>query len=159
MGLFLWVDPGVRKCGYALIDKDLRIVDAGIILQDKKNVTREDNIERMGKLFSFFSDLFAQHDIASVSVEKIYFTHRNQANAEFVYGMRGAILSLVYAKNIALLEYTPLELKRAITGKGSAAKQLMQTMIQRLFSLHNMPDYDDAADALWLAYLAVRQSW
>lgn len=53
--MILGIDPGVRKLGYALIDKDLKIVDSGILLQHQKAPTRYDQFERMSQIYDFFS--------------------------------------------------------------------------------------------------------
>lgn len=154
--MFLWIDPWVRKLGYALIQDDLTIVDAGILLQDKKNVTRQDQFNRMNQIVEFFDLLLDKHgsSITWAGIEQVFFTKFNQNNAEFVYGIRGALIVLLNKYNIAIKEYTPIELKKRITGNGKAQKALVQNMVMKLFRLENLPEYDDAADALGLAYLA-----
>jgi len=84
----LGIDPGVRKLGYALIDKDLSIKDAGILLQDQKAPTRKDQFTRVKEIYNFFEKLVKKHKIDVVSIEKLFFTRFNQSNAEFVYGIR-----------------------------------------------------------------------
>ncbi|MEI7478513.1 MAG: crossover junction endodeoxyribonuclease RuvC [bacterium] len=56
-----------------------------------------------------------------------------------------------------MLEYAPVELKKAITGNGKAGKMLVQQTIMKLMKLQNLPAYNDAADALGLAYLSWKQ--
>lgn len=154
---FLWIDPWVRKLGYALIDDKKNIIDAWIILIDWKSPTREDNFTRIKKIYEFFEDFLKNHDIKSVWIEKLFFTSFNQANAEFVYGIRWALVMLFMKKNIKIHEYTPKELKKSITGNGSAEKIFMQQFITRLFGLQDLPEYHDSADALGLAYLVSRK--
>lgn len=84
----LAVDPGVRKLGYALISSDMKILDAGIILQDKKSPTRDDQFMRMQNIYEFFVKMSTQIDIDVFVIEKLFFTEMNQSNAEFVYGVR-----------------------------------------------------------------------
>ena len=55
---YLWIDPWVRKLGYALIDDDLKIIDAGILLQDKKSPTREDQFNRANQILEFLPSIF-----------------------------------------------------------------------------------------------------
>jgi len=62
---------------------------------------------------------------------------------------------LFFQHNIPLYEYTPNELKKRVTGNGKANKLLVQKMIQKIYSLEEMPQYDDAADALGLARIIV----
>jgi len=152
--MFLWIDPWVRKLGYALIDDDLNIIDAGILLQNKKSPTREDQFQRANQIIDFFEDLLKKYLIERVAIEKLFFTNYNQSNAEFVYAMRWALMMMFLRKKIRVLEYTPIELKKFITWNGKADKMLVQKTIMRFYKLQDVPEYNDAADALWFAYLA-----
>lgn len=152
--MFLWIDPWVRKLGYALIDDDLNIIDAGILLQDKKSPTREDQFQRANQIIDFFENLLEKYLIEKVAIEKLFFTAYNQSNAEFVYAIRWALVMMFLRKNIKVLEYTPIELKKFITWNGKADKMLVQKTIRRFYKLQDIPEYNDAADALWFAYLA-----
>lgn len=154
--MILGIDPGVRKLGYALIDKDLKIVDSGILLQHQKAPTRYDQFERMRQIYDFFLTMFEQYPIEKVAMEKLFFTKFNQNNAEFVFGIRWVLLMLAVKRWVEIQEFTPIELKKFITGTGKAEKLLVQKTIMKLFRLQEMPEYNDAADALGLAYLANR---
>ncbi len=152
--MYLGIDPGVRKLWYALIDDNLNIIDAWILLQDKKSPTREDQFQRANQIFDFFTDMLDKYNIEKVAIEKLFFTDYNQSNAEFVYAIRWALMMLFLKKDIKVLEYTPIELKRFITWNGKADKMLVQKTIRRFYKLQDIPEYNDAADALWFAYLA-----
>jgi len=152
--MFLWIDPWVRKLWYALIDDNLQIIDAGILLQKQPSPTREDQFERVNQIFSFFENLLEKYTIESAAVEKLFFTPYNQSNAEFVYAIRGALMMLLLRKKIPTYEYTPIELKKFITWNGKADKMLVQRTIMRFYHLQDLPKYNDAADALGFAYLA-----
>lgn len=151
--MILWIDPGIRKLGYALITKDLTIVDAGILLLDQDSPSRDDQFHRMTKIYDFFEKFIQEHQIDTVCIEKLFFTKYNQSNAEFVYSIRGALCMLFVKHNIQIREYTPLEVKKRITGHGKAEKIMVQQFIMKIFWLSNLPAYADSADALWLAYL------
>jgi len=137
-----------------LITDDLKIIDAGILLQEKKSPTRQDQFERVVQMYDFFEKLIIEYQITCVSMEKLFFTSYNQNNAEFVYAIRGALMMLFLKNNITVQEYTPIELKKYITGNGKADKMLVQKTIMRFFKLVDVPEFNDAADALGLAYLA-----
>ena len=156
--MILWIDPGVRKLWYALIDDDMNIRDAGILLQKKVSPTREDQYERMLQIAGFFTELFEKYQVHIVSMEKLFFTKYNQNNAEFVFGIRAILLTMAMKKKIQIREFTPIELKKYITWNGRADKLLVQKMIMKLFRLQELPEYNDAADALGLAYLAIKTS-
>ena len=151
---YLGIDPWVRKLGYALVDDNLKIIDAGILLQDKKSPTREDQFQRANQILDFFEKLLKKYDIKKVAMEKLFFTDYNQSNAEFVYAIRWALMMLFLRKNISVLELTPIELKKFITWNGKAEKILVQKTIRRFYKLQDIPEYNDAADALGFAYLA-----
>lgn len=151
--MILGIDPGIRKLWYALIQKDASIVDAWILILEAKNPSRDDQYTRMKDIHDFFKNILEQYPIQTICMEKYYFTQYNQSNAEFVYGVRGIIMLLAKQHNCIIREYTPIQIKKAITGTGKAGKLLMQKMIMKLFKLQELPKYHDAADALWLARL------
>lgn len=151
---YLWIDPWVRKLWYALIDENLKIIDAWILLQSQKSPTREDQFNRANQILDFFEKLLKKYQIEKIAMEKLFFTDYNQNNAEFVYAIRWALMMLFLRKNIPVLELTPIELKKFITWNGKADKMLVQKTIMRFYKLQDIPEYNDAADALWFAYLA-----
>lgn len=151
--MILGIDPGIRKLWYALIEKDAHIVDAWILVLEAKNPSRDDQYSRMKDIHDFFKELLEKYDINTISMEKYYFTQYNQSNAEFVYGVRGIVMLLAKQYDCRILEYTPIQIKKAITWTGKAGKMLMQKMIMKLFKLQELPKYHDAADALGLAWL------
>ena len=156
--VILAIDPWVRKLGYALVNTGMEILDAGILLQDKKSPTRVDQFERMQKIYDFFSRMLTEVDIDMVVIEKLFFTDMNQSNAEFVFGIRGMLIALMLTAWVELKEYTPVELKKYITGNGKADKLFVQKMIMKIYKLESLPQYNDAADALGLAYIGVKTS-
>lgn len=151
--MILWIDPGVRKLWYALIESDLNIVDSGILLLDQKSPSRDDQFNRIVEIYDFFEDLIKKYKVKIMSIEKLFFTKFNQSNAEFVYGIRWALIMLCLKNWINIKEYTPIQLKKTITGNGKADKKIVQNFIMKLYWLKNIPKYHDAADALGLAYI------
>lgn len=155
--MYLGIDPGIRKLGYGLIDTDQQIVDAGVLLLDQKAPTRIDQFARMHEIYEFFVEMIDQYPVEAVGIEKLFFTKYNQSNAEFVYGIRGALGMLFRRHTIPIYEWTPIQLKKNITGNGKAGKEAMQKMIMKLFQLDQQPKRHDTADALGLARLARRK--
>lgn len=154
--MILWVDPGIRKLWYAVVDFGswTDILDWGILLLDQKNPSRDDQFERMSKIYNFFEKLIKKYKISTLSIEKLFFTKFNQSNAEFVYGIRWIIIMLCIRQNIKIKEFTPIQLKKFITWNAKADKILVQKCIMKFFNLANLPQYNDTADALALAYIA-----
>ncbi len=89
-------------------------------------------------------------------MEKLFFTKFNQNNAEFVYGIRAILIALCLKHKIEIKEYTPIEVKKCITGNSKAEKKLVQQCIMKIYNLKDFPEFNDAADALALAYIASR---
>ena len=154
--MYLGIDPGIRKLWYALVDTDLQIIDAGILLQDQKAPTRMDQFARMHEIYEFFIKMIDTYPITKVGMEKLFFTKYNQSNAEFVYGIRWALGMLFRKFTIPLHEYTPNQLKQYVTWNGKASKESMQKTIQKIYHLDEMPEYHDTADALGLAWIVSR---
>jgi len=152
--VILGIDPGVRKLWYALITADLKIVDSGILLSEIKSPTRMDQFTRMREIEDYFTKLLKKNKIQTMCMEKLFFTKFNQNNAEFVFGIRAILIILCLKHNIKIKEFTPIELKKFITGNGKAEKKLVQNCIMKLYNLKDFPEFNDAADALALAYIA-----
>lgn len=157
--MILGIDPWIRKLWYALIDQDLTIVDAGILLQHSVAPTRLDYFTKMREIQLYFAAMMDEHAITAIGMEKLYFTSSNQSNAEFVYAARAMIRLLALERNIPVYERTPNEIKKFITGNGKADKKLVEQFVMKLFRLSNAPQYHDTSDALGIAYLAKNKLW
>jgi crossover junction endodeoxyribonuclease RuvC len=151
--MILGIDPGIRKLWYAIISSDAQIHDAGILVFTDTPTDRAGQYKRMTEIKNYFKDLLESYPIKKVCMEKYFFTQYNQANAEFVYGARGILLSLALEKDCDIREFTPQEIKKRVTGNAKAGKMLVQKMVMKLYKLQDIPKYHDAADALGLAWL------
>ncbi len=152
--MFLGIDPGIRKLWYGVIDGDGQVVTSGILLSDEKSPTRNDQFARMVEIYQFFDQLIMDYPIQAVGIEKLFFTTRNQSNAEFVYGVRGIVGMMFRSHTIPLHERTPQEIKKYITGNGNASKELMLAVIKKMFGLTDKQlKRHDAADALGIALM------
>ncbi len=151
------IDPGVRKLWYAVVDfqhDQKHILDCGILFDDKTITNRMDRFEKMSNIYTFFQELSQKYSIDLIAIEKLYFTDRNQSNAEFVYGIRGALITLFYSKHIKIQEIDPVQVKKYITWNGKADKKLVQAKIMQIYGLQLIPEYNDSADALGMARIA-----
>lgn len=153
---YLWIDPGIRKLWYALIDDQMQVLDAGVLLQDDKKLTREKQFARMEEIWLFFLKLLETYPVTAIWMEKLYFTDRNMNNAEFVYGIRWALAMLFSTHKIPLYEWTPNEIKKRVTWNGNASKELMVNVVTRLYQLAEAPKRHDTADALGLAWMVLK---
>jgi crossover junction endodeoxyribonuclease RuvC len=143
----LGIDPGTGILGFGVIDVDkkgnVQLVDAGVI----RTPVKEDDAVRLLTIYEELSDIIAQNKPAAMSVEKLFFA-RNVTTAITVAQARGVVLLCGQQAGLELHEYTPMQIKQAITGYGRADKKQMQEMVRVLLGLKEVPKPDDAADAL-----------
>lgn len=150
----LGIDPGYGRVGYGVIQAeggDLDIIDFGCITTQ---ATRA-HADRLADIAKEVRRLIARHRPQLVAIEKLYFTN-NAKTALGVSEARGAILCVAAEAKCRIVEYTPLEVKVAITGYGRAEKQQIQHLVQRLLRLSAPVKSDDAADALGVAICAAQ---
>ncbi len=174
--MILGIDPGFRKLWYAIIDYDLNIIDGGILLSDKNHIKSDNttnihtsknpssqiyasqnpNRQRVHDVYIYFVKLLQEYDIKKMVMEKLFFMETNKNNAERVYAVRWILINLCMSKWIQVIELTPIQVKKYITGNAKANKLLVQDIIQRIYNLTELPKYNDTADALWLAYIGTK---
>ena len=90
-------------------------MDCGILFDDSPIVTRLDWFKKMNNIHEYFKTLILEQKVEKVVIEKLYFTSKNQYNAEFVYGIRGALIIFCVANNITFQEIDPVQVKKYIT--------------------------------------------
>jgi crossover junction endodeoxyribonuclease RuvC len=119
------------------------MVDAGVI----RTPVHEDDAVRLLTIYEELTDIIAQTKPQIMSVERLFFA-RNVTTAMTVSQARGVVLLCGMQAGLTLFEYTPMQIKQAITGYGKADKKQMQEMVRILLKLKEIPKPDDAADAL-----------
>ena len=143
----LGIDPGSRITGYGVIDfhqNHARHVASGCI-----HVRGGDLTSRLRAIFDGITAIVDDEGPAEMAVEQVFF-HRNAASALKLGQARGAALMAGVTKGLPLFEYSPTQVKQAVTGRGHAAKNQVQHMIKILLCLRELPA-SDAADALAVA--------
>jgi crossover junction endodeoxyribonuclease RuvC len=143
----LGIDPGSRITGYGIIDfhrNHARHVASGSI-----HVRGSDLTVRLRAIFDGISTIVDSEGPTVVAVEQVFF-HRNAASALKLGQARGAALMAGVARGLPLYEYSPNQVKQAVTGRGHAPKDQVQHMIKMLLCLRDLPA-SDAADALAVA--------
>jgi len=147
--IVIGIDPGLARVGYGVIDvrnRKSKPVCYGCIETGKEQTTSE----RLLHIYTEADALFEKYLPSEVAVEQLFFT-RNITSAMRVSEARGVLLLLAEQRKVPVTEYTPNQVKQAITGSGRADKRQMQKMITRLLRLSEIPRPDDAADALSIA--------
>jgi crossover junction endodeoxyribonuclease RuvC len=155
--LVIGIDPGTARTGYGLVrqhpDGRLESVAYGVF----STAAGRSMPERLLDLYQTLSDVLKEHALDGAAVEKLFF-QRNVTTAISVGQARGvAILALAQA-GLEVGEYTPNEIKMATTGYGGADKKQMQSMVKALLDLEELPQPDDAADALAVAICHLHSS-
>jgi len=145
----LGVDPGIATTGFGVIEKcgnRLQVIDFGTIIT-KPN---QDLAERLLILGSQLDDIIKKFEPQTAAVERLFF-NVNVKTALTVGQARGVILYSLAKNQLQVADYTPLQVKCAVSGYGRADKKQVQKMVQKLLNLSELPKQDDAADALAIA--------
>ncbi len=140
------IDPGTGILGFGVIDvagQKAQLVDAGVI----RTPIKEDDAVRLETIYHELTDIIVQTKPSVMSVEKLFFA-RNVTTAMTVSQARGVVLLCARLAGLEIFEYTPMQIKQAVTGYGKADKKQMQEMVRMLLKLREIPKPDDAADAL-----------
>lgn len=142
----LGIDPGTGILGFGVIEAgkgSAQLVDAGVI----RTPVHEDDAVRLQTIFDELTDIIADTKPVAMSVEKLFFA-RNVTTAMTVAQARGVVLLCGRQAGLEIFEYTPLQIKMAITSYGKADKKQVQEMVRVLLGLKEVPKPDDCADAL-----------
>jgi len=144
----LGIDPGTINCGYAIIEKEkssVKLIEAGLI-KIKTKILQEQIVEMTEGLDLIFSN----HTIDEVSIEDMFYAFNPKTVIKLAQ-FRGAI-SLKVLQNFGnFAEYTPLQVKKAVTGNGKATKEQVAFMVKRLLGIKKEIKPLDITDAIAIA--------
>ncbi len=143
------IDPGYAIVGYGVIEYNginFSVVGYGAVTTN----AGEEFSSRLDCIYNDLTTLFRKYKPDCVSIEKLFF-NTNTTTAIDVAQARGVILLAAKHFDIPVFEYTPLQVKQAITGYGRAEKRQVMEMVKSFLSLSKIPKPDDTADALALA--------
>jgi crossover junction endodeoxyribonuclease RuvC len=146
--IILGIDPGLRTTGFGLIEKQgnkLRYIASGTI----KTVSDGDLPGRLKVILHGIGEIIRTYQPTCAAVEKV-FVNVNPQSTLLLGQARGAAITALVGADLAVAEYTALQVKQAVTGHGKAAKEQVQEMVARLLVLPGLPG-SDAADALGVA--------
>ena len=147
--IIMGLDPGTARVGWGVISETLqgpKPIAYGII-ETKKEKSDE---ERLADIHTAVSTLLSKYKPYAVAIESLFFA-TNATTAMSVGQARGVLLLTCSLKKIKTFSYSPLEVKRCITGDGKADKRQVQYMVTRQLHLIKTPNPDDVADALAIA--------
>ena len=144
----LGIDPGTRNCGYAIFEKngrDLKLIEAGLI-KIKTKILQEQIVE----MTEGFDLIFAKHKIDEVSIEDMFYAFNPKTVIKLAQ-FRGAISLKILQVFGNFSEYTPLQVKQAVTGNGKATKEQVAFMVKRLLNVKKEIKPLDITDAIAIA--------
>ena len=144
--IILGIDPGYAILGYGIIDAEgrkIRPVDYGVI----ETKAGEPFPERLEKLYLGMRQLVGIYKPEHIVFEELFF-YRNTTTALPVGAGRGVAMLAAQQSGVPLYEYTPMQIKLAVTGNGHADKKQVQFMVKTMLNLDSVPKPDDTADAL-----------
>lgn len=147
--IILGIDPGLAIVGWGVLDysgSKFRVIGYGS-LQTPAGMKTED---RLAAIYQGIIQLIDTYHPEQMAVEELFF-NTNITTGIRVAEARGVILLAGRQKNVALFEYTPLQVKQAVAGYGRADKKQVITMVTSLLRLKEPPKPDDTADALAIA--------
>ncbi len=143
------VDPGMATTGYGVVESDgcrSVLIEYGCIRTSAEDRAQE----RLGRIYRELHAVVTRTGGQVMAVEKLFFS-KNSASAMQVGEARGVVILAGHHAGLPVFEYTPLQVKQAVTGFGRAEKRQIQQMVACLLALKQLPRPDDAADALALA--------
>ena len=147
--IILGIDPGLADTGYGLISKNgprINLIAYGCITTSKTKLLPQ----RLKEIKESLTQIIKKHKPSQLSLEQLFFC-KNVKTALIICQVRGIIILTATENNLPIFEFTPLQVKQAITSYGRADKKQIQEMVKRLLNLKTCPYPDDAADALAIA--------
>lgn len=150
--IVLGVDPGTAITGFGIVKAEgdrLELVDFGCIRTEAGAAMTH----RLRDIHSSINHLIAKHNPDILAVEELFF-NRNVTTAIAVGQARGVVLLSAALGGLEVLEFTPPQVKQAVTGYGRADKRQVQAMVKTILGLPEVPKPDDAADAVAIAICA-----
>lgn len=142
----LGIDPGYAILGYGVIDvvgNRFKVVDYGAITTD----TSMEMPERLKYIYHSLMEIIAETQPDEAAIEELFF-NTNSKTAIKVGQARGVAVLACANSGLTIDEYTPLQIKQALTGYGRADKKQVQMMVKTILNLKEVPKPDDTADAV-----------
>jgi crossover junction endodeoxyribonuclease RuvC len=155
----LGIDPGTNVTGYGVVEpangRPGRLLECGVIRTNPQDTLGH----RLDTVFEGVSELITRHEPTAMAIETVFYA-KNVKTTVTLGHARGVILLAAARAGLEVAEFSPATVKKNVVGTGSAAKAQVGFMVQRLLSLQEIPEPDDAADgvAIALTYLMTKLS-
>ncbi|MGN0031566.1 MAG: crossover junction endodeoxyribonuclease RuvC [Candidatus Gastranaerophilaceae bacterium] len=145
----LGIDPGMAIVGYSILDfdgKNLSLSNSGSIRTEKG----QSESARLLEIFNDMTSIVKEYQPDICAIEKLFFVH-NQTTVMPVAHARGVILTVLEQFKIPIYEYTPMEVKKILTGYGRADKKEVEQMVKFALATDKLPKLDDTIDSIAIA--------
>ena len=145
----LGIDPGLATMGYGVIESNgdrHKLIQFGVL----KTQAGQPTPQRLRSIYIGVQQLMEIYEPEEVAFEELFFS-KNITTGMAVSAARGAALAAVAQKTDEIYEYTPMQVKLAVTGHGKAEKNQVQQMVKALLGMKEIAKPDDAADAIAVA--------
>jgi crossover junction endodeoxyribonuclease RuvC len=147
--IILGVDPGTTVMGYGIIESEgntLRLLSLGVLKLNKAST----HALKLKNIFEQTFSLIEDYHPDELAIEAPFYGKNVQSMLKLGRA-QGVTIAAALSRSIPVFEYSPRKIKQSITGKGSASKEQVALMLQRLLSFREMPRYLDATDGLAVA--------
>ncbi len=155
--IVLGIDPGLTRCGYAVLrvsgNTEVSMSALGVLSTSPE----KDLPNRLAEIAREIEELLDEYQPSAVAVERIFF-QSNVRTAMSVGQVSGLVLSAAARRNIEVVQYSPNQVKLALTGWGGADKAQVQKMVKERLKLNSIPKPADAADAAAIALCHIASS-
>ena len=144
----LGIDPGTRNMGYAILEKSVNkisLVEAGLVKMKPENVQFQ-----MTQMCEAIDQIFSAHKIDEVAIESMFYAYNPQSVLKLAQ-FRGALSLKILQIYGNFAEYTPLQVKKSVTGKAKAAKEQVAFMVKRILGINKDIKPLDITDAIAIA--------
>lgn len=153
----LGIDPGLTRCGYAVLrvsgNTEVSLTALGVL----RTSSEKDLPNRLAEIATEIDALLDEYQPSVVAVERIFF-QANVRTAMSVGQVSGLVLSAAARRGLEVAQYSPNQVKLAITGWGDADKAQVQKMVKQRLKLNSIPKPADAADAAAIALCHIASS-
>lgn len=143
----LAIDPGYERVGIAVVEKNEKGKEILCYSDCFKTSSALSFLERLNLIGQEIERLIKEHGPTTFAIEKLFF-NSNQKTASMVSEVRGALIYIASKNSLFLYEYTPLQVKMAVTGNGRGDKKQVADMVQQLIKIEKDIQYDDEFDAI-----------
>jgi crossover junction endodeoxyribonuclease RuvC len=151
--IILGVDPGIADTGFGVIKKDRHNKLTCLAYGSIKTEAKTDHEERLFLIYKELNKIIKKYKPVLIAVEQLFFSS-NIKTALIVGEARGVAMLVARQNKVPTAQFTPLEVKQAVSTYGRASKGQVQKMVKLILNLKEIPRPDDAADALATAICA-----